>query len=233
MLNRDWLDFKNYVTWFIRSGDNVNISEAIPGNQAYDLSPEFTSTFPCLSKLLLKSRVSNIEVNHDKYQLLGWTDQNGETFGWLTRYPSVDIDKPLSKEHKLLLSYFGGVTERWNGCIDSWLLNLNSALTVEESSEGFQGWEDYIKEACSLDGIIPNINGNDYIAFAFEANGNLTLYNKYDSSIIMLAHDHGFDHITPFKGYPEYTLYTINQCSNLLSWIETIAHQELNRISSM
>lgn len=45
----------------------------------------------------------------------------------------------------------------------------------------------------------------------------MTLYHKNNSSIIMLAHDHCFEHITRLDGgYPEYTIYRINDCPNLL-----------------
>ncbi|CAG7652137.1 hypothetical protein PAESOLCIP111_06465 [Paenibacillus solanacearum] len=55
----------------------------------------------------------------------------------------------------------------------------------------------------------------DYIAFAFEANGNLTLYRKTDSSVIMIAHDHGFEHITRLEGYPEYRSTPLTTVPNL------------------
>ncbi|OME80217.1 hypothetical protein BK120_20550 [Paenibacillus sp. FSL A5-0031] len=48
----------------------------------------------------------------------------------------------------------------------------------------------YIADVSNDEEFESYINPNDYIAFAFEANGNMTLFHKNNSSIIMLAHNH-------------------------------------------
>lgn len=230
ILNSDWNDFCNDITWFIKPHDIVTITETIQGKDIFRFSGSFTSLYPVLSEFLIKARVTNVRVNNESYQLLGWSDHEGNSFGWLVKPPSVDINKPLCNEHKLLLTYFGGITERWNETEISWLLNLNSALTLGDAEEGFQGWENYIADVCNDEKFECYINPNDYIAFAFEANGNMTLYNKKNSTIIMLAHDHSFEHITPLDGYPEYTIYSINDCPNFVAWVEEVAKQEISRL---
>lgn len=183
-----------------------------------------------LSELLMKSRVTNVQIDNESFHLLGWSDHEGNSFGWLAKPPAFEINKPLCEEHKTLLTCFGGITERWNESEISWLINLTSALTLEDAQEGFQGWETYIQDMSNDEGFDSYINPSDYIAFAFEANGNSTLYHKHNSSLIMLAHDHSFEHITPLDGYPEYTIYTINGCPNFVAWVEEVAKQELSRL---
>lgn len=229
--NQDLTDFIDYASWFVKPSDQVSFSQTIQGRDFFHLSVGFTNLFPVLSELLWNSRVTELQINHEPYQLLGWTDHQGESFGWLVKPPVTVVDKPLCPEHRTLLARFGGITERWNETEDSWLCNLNSALTYQEAEEGFQGWESYIEEVCSDEGVSCEIKPIDYIAFAFEANGNLTLYRKADSSVIMIAHDHCFEHITPLEGYPEYTVYTINGCSQFVTWVENVAKQEICRIN--
>ncbi|UJF34442.1 hypothetical protein [Paenibacillus hexagrammi] len=230
IVNKDWSDFTNEIRWFVKPNDQVSLSMTLDGNDFFKFPDTFTSMYPVLSDLLKKARVTRVQINELHFQLLGWSDHNENSFGWLAKPPAIDINKPLSKEHRLLLTYFGGITERWNESEDSWLLNLNSALTLEDAVEGFREWEDYITYMINDEGLVSPINAKDYIAFAFEANGNMTLYHRQHSSIMMLAHDHCFEHITPLEGYPEYTLYTINDCSNLVAWIEEVARQELSRL---
>ncbi|WP_052339907.1 hypothetical protein [Gorillibacterium massiliense] len=231
MSNNDWNDFVSEVSWLIKPNDNVIVSESVLNYQIFSPSDEFKSLFPSFTKLLMKARITRVEVNHEKFELLGWTDEDNESFGWLCKYPVNLVPSHLCKEHQILLGYFGGITERWNEQEESWLLNLNSALTSSDSEQGFQGWGTYVNEVCREEGIELLLNPNDYIAFAFEANGNLTLYHKDTLSVIMFAPDHSFEHITPLDGFPEYTLYSIDNCPNLITWIETIAKQELNRLA--
>jgi hypothetical protein len=230
MYKNDWNDFINDVSWFTRSNDKVVVSEAVSNHQFFAPSNEFEILFPNLTKLLLKARNTRVEINEETYQLLGWTDTVGDSFGWLCRQPDNRPPVFFCKEHKLLLNYFGGITERWNEKEGSWLLNLNTALTSKESEQGFRGWESYLDDICREEGIETIIDPYEFISFAFEANGNFTLYHKENSSVIMFAPDHCFEHLTPLDGYPEYSIYTINDCPNIITWIETIAKQELKRL---
>lgn len=95
-------------------------------------------------------------------------------------------------------------------------MNHNSALTSSESKPGFQGWDSYVNDICQEEGMELSLNPNDYIAFAFEANGNLTLYHKDSISVIMLAPDHSFEHIAPLDGFADYTFYSIDNCPNFI-----------------
>lgn len=231
MAENDWNDFVTDVTWLIKPNDNVVVSETLNHHQVFSPSDDFKALFPNLTKLLMKARNTKIEINNERFELLGWTDENNESFGWLCKEPDIESPEYLSKEHRILLGYFGGITERWNEQEESWLLNLNSALTSSESEQGFQGWETYLHEVCQDVGIQFSLNPNNYIAFAFEANGNMTLYHKDSLNVIMLASDHCFEHITPLDGLPEYTLYSIDNCPNLITWVETVAKQEINRLA--
>lgn len=48
----------------------------------------------------------------------------------------------------------------------------------------------YVADVSNDEEFESYINPNDYITFAFEANGNMTLYHKNNSLIIMFAHDY-------------------------------------------
>ena len=230
MYKNDWSDFLIDTPWLIKPEDTVSISDTIMLIDRFIPPVLFKETFPSLTELLMNARITKVLVNEQSFELIGWTDKDGYSFGWLCKPPVLEVKTLICKEHRLLLNYFGGITERWNEQEESWLLNLNSALTLEETKIGFQGWKSYVEDMCNYENLKLDIDPTDYIAFAFEANGNLTLYNRNDSSIIMFAPDHCFDHVTPLDGYPDYTLYRINNCPNFITWVETIAKQELSRI---
>jgi hypothetical protein len=114
---------------------------------------------------------------------------------------------------------------------NSWLLNLNSAL-VEAEALRPDAWFEYYEGSCEVHSMPIVINEGDYIPFAFEANGNCTLYHRNTSAIIMEAHDHNFHHILPLPGCPEYSLYSIPGCPELQSWVNSVASQWLGHVAA-
>jgi len=232
MYLRDWEDFKNDVSWFVKEGDIVEVGETkLAKDGVYKPSKAYKNTFLLFDELIYNARITDINFNGKKYYLYGWTDKKEKSFGWLCKLPSKKVDNKLGEDHKLLLSCFGGIVETWNEIDGSWLCNLNSALTEEESNIGFGDWESFIHEICFEEGVEEYIDPEDYISFAFEANGNLTMYNRLSGDVIMLAPDHCFDYITPLDGYPEYTLYRINNCKDFICWVEKVAKIELSRFN--
>ncbi|WP_199624770.1 hypothetical protein [Paenibacillus alkalitolerans] len=230
MDNNDLNEFIENVPWFFNEDDKINVA----GETNFTSHNDFKSKYPKLTRLLSQARVTIINVNElNEYMLFGWTNKHGESFGWLCLPPhKLDYlrNSELHEDHILLLRSFGGIVERWNEPEESWLCNLKSALTLKDSVEGFDWLEELFTERCKDEGLEPGINSYDYIAFAFEANGNMTLYNKYTSEVLMFAHDHCFEHILPLQNCPDYTLYRLQNCRTFSDWVETVANQWLDNI---
>jgi len=227
-MNKYLQDFLGDITWVFREADELEVI----GERSFNCSKEFEETFPSLTKLLNKARITKILYRNQYYELFGWTNLDFQSFGWLCLEPKKeeDIIKQLHPDHIILLKSFGGITERWNEPEDTWLVNLNNALTYEDAQNGTKGYEELFNEICADEGIEIKLNTDDFISFAFEANGNVTMYHKQSGEVLMLAHDHNFDFITPFETYPEYTLHKFNNCRTFSDWIEKIAVQMLNHI---
>lgn len=230
MYTNDWKDFLSSKKWLVRENNIVEVSTPQKASEGlFQPSPEFLQTFPLLSNLLNLARVTEIKIDGELFQIYGWTDLNGYSFGWQCS-PGNSFEKYLEfhPHHKFLLSCFGGINERWNEP-DTWLLNLNSALCVRDTFTGF-GWEEYYSYACEEEKIPEIISPSDYRAFAHEANGNCTIYHYITGQALMFAHDHAFKHIKPLERCPKYTFYTINDCPDFQTWVETVAKQWLDNI---
>jgi len=226
----DWEDLKADRWWSpLISGDG-EILEEFAAVSWQPPSTQFAATFPILTDLLGRARLTKVRLSGDGYQLFGWTKANGDTLGWVCPLPGRQLDKELHEVHTLLLSGVGGVAECWNGPCDNWLENQNSALTESESRVSGCEWDESYRHICGLDNLEPVIDCTDYTSFAFEANGNFTSYHRTTSAVLMYAHDHSFDHIAPYEGCPEYTWNRINDCPDLKTWVETLANQWLNAI---
>ncbi|MGH2317964.1 hypothetical protein ACRC6Q_09350 [Planococcus sp. SE5232] len=74
------------------------------------------------------------------------------------------------------------------------------------------------------------IEPEDFNSFAFEANGKVTMYHKQTGKVLMYASDLFSDFITPYKNYPEYTLYQITNCRTFKEWVETVSIQWINHL---
>lgn len=92
MLKNDWNDFVSEVTWLIKPNDKVLVSETA-NNKLFCPSDEFKFLFSNLTNLLMSARITKIEINDEKFELLGWTDANNESFGWLCK--SLIISRQL------------------------------------------------------------------------------------------------------------------------------------------
>ncbi|WP_214482225.1 hypothetical protein [Bacillus sp. SM2101] len=228
-MNKDVEEFLSDITWCFKEREKIEII----GEKSFQCSAEFEGTFPQLTKLLSKARITVIQYGNVNYELFGWKHNvSSQSLGWLCLEPlkGQNINKSLHPNHSVLLQNFGGITERWNEPLDTWLVNLNNALTYENIKVGFGSMEDIFQELCEEEGVEIKVNTSDFISFAFEANGNITMYHKISGKVLMYAHDHNFEHLISFSNYPEYTLYEIESCETLNDWIENIASQWLRHI---
>ncbi len=150
-MTKDLQDFLSNITWFFREPKKL----LVIGERHFQGSIEFENTFPLLTSLLKKARITKVQYENTTYELFGWTGYVGDSMGWLCEEPVYlkDNTKSLHPDHVLLLQNFGGITERWNEPEDTWLCNLNYALPYDYAEEGFNGWEEPFLEYCEEEGF--------------------------------------------------------------------------------
>jgi hypothetical protein len=218
----DWNAFVESVPWFARGKARTAKLARLPNRV---LATDAAELFPKLNLLLQRASVAEVALGRECYELFGWTNARGERLGWLCM-PPADMPSPgLHESHCALLRCFGGIVERFNEPEDTWLLNLNEALTERVATSA-----DPDAYAAVFDGPLP-INAESYYPIAIEANGNTTLCHRESGQVLLFAPDHSFDHVTVLQGCPDYTLYTVNGAGNLRDWVETIAQQWLQHVA--
>src|SRR5258708_6977642 len=114
--------------------------------------------------------------------------------GWLCLPPTESTPRNIHDEHRELLASFGGIVERFNEPEDTWLLNLNDALTEREASHDGSFVHSY-KWAFDDAGLSLPIEPTDYYSIAREANGNATLCHRTSGRVLLFAPDHCFEHL--------------------------------------
>lgn len=221
----DWDTFIQSTPWFVDVGANVRVLEPRDG---LELPSPVAVVFPTLARLLAQSLVSPVSVNDLAYQLVAWDNAAGQRMGWLCSMPNTSIPGNINASHMELLRSFGGIVERFNEPVDSWLLNHNEALTAREASHDAMFLYDY---AWAFDdaGVDLPIRPSEYYCLAREANGNTTLCHRETGQVLLFAPDHDFDFVVPLEGCPEYTLYRINGVVSLSDWVDMIARQWLGQ----
>jgi hypothetical protein len=218
----DWAVFTEAVPCFL---DRSAVVEVTTRRTTGALSELAATLFPHLADLLAKAAVTDVSVNGRRYELLAWDSPDGDRLGWLCLPPSEDVPSNLHDDHKKLLACFGGIVERFNEPEDTWLLNLNDALTEREASHDASFIHDY---SWADAGLTLPIEPSEYYSIASEANGNETICHRVTGHVLMFAQDHCFDHLTKLEGCPEYTLYRINGADSFRDWVNMVALQWLD-----
>lgn len=222
----DWDIFTESVSWFVADDATINLDVARdPAAIANGIRPHF----PALADLLCCATTTGVNIDCVQHELLAWDSADGERVGWLCLPPPSDVPDNVCKPHRLLLTEFGGVIERFNEPEDTRLLNHNSVLTNHDASFYASFIKDY---SWAFDGNIP-INTSDYYTIAREANGKTTICHRVDCSVLLFAPDHAFNEATPFNGCPEFTLYNLHDVSTLTEWVELIARQWLRNTTNV
>jgi len=218
-----WQQFIDDVPWFLQDKRILEARDA-PRGSWRPRSRAFPALFPELARLLASSFVTHVETADRAYVLHSWEDEDGGARSWLCPRP---VDRPppdVYPAHRVLLESFGGVVERSNELIDSWLLNHNDVLTAEEARHDATFIEEYGWAFDAFPGGIP-IDLAAYYSIAREANGNTTLCHRLTGEVLLFAHDHSFDHIVPLAGCPEYSLYRIPTAPTFETWVAAVATQ--------
>lgn len=108
---------------------------------------------------------------------------------------------------------------------ETWMLNHNEVLTESEAGhDGTTFIQDYAWAFADAKAEIP-IDVAQYYSIAREANGNSTLSHRVTGEVVLFAPDHHFQHVHPYPGCPEFTLYRIEGAATFRDWVNTVARQ--------
>jgi hypothetical protein len=220
-MNPHWEGFADELFWFVDRHQIEAGPLQPPG--AWRASTGVASQFPTLTRLLSSAHVTDVRIDGLAHVLFSWEPREGECRSWLAKPPEPAPAANLFPAHRLLLQSFGGIIERSNEPEGSWLLNLNDALTTAEATHDAS----FIADASVFDrlGIAIPIDLQAYYSIAREANGNDTLCHRVNGDVLLFAQDHGFKHLVPLEGCPDYTLYRIKGAPTFDAWVESVATQ--------
>lgn len=186
--------------------------------------------FPRLHQLLNQATITALTIDDEPHDLHTWRTAAGGRLSWLCLPPSVERLGGVFAAHQRLLRAFGGVVERSTPEPATWFLNCADALTAREARHDASFLTDYAWIMAAYGGSWP-IDPASYYSICREANGNTTLYNRDDGTVLLFAPDHAFDHIEPLDGCPPYSLYRIPAADDFKTWVEVVARQWLEAIA--
>lgn len=217
--------FKKENSRLIRPHDKVEHSST-----CIILDAGFKSKFPRLTQLITKARVTDLKINSTPYKLIAWDNKDNEVCGWLVKFESeLDGGVDIIEEHKLVLKNIGGIKEAFNGPSDTLINNQNFVFTKSQCTKGIGDWDDYYNMVCE-ESKTQKIDYDNYIAFAEEANGALTLYDKTNKQVYLFSHDHSFDNVEFLENQPPYTFHRFNSIRTFSDYVETLADQWLQTL---
>ncbi|MBX7225457.1 MAG: hypothetical protein K1X55_05465 [Chitinophagales bacterium] len=218
--NIDFATFQKEVSWFIKPGTTVVYKE-----EQFRLSEEFKTTFPKLTLLVERSRISNIKINGIDYILFAWTTKENLICGWLNKIEDEESRFcELLPEHELLLRNIGGIQESFNQPDNSFTNNQNFIFLGTECSRGIGDWDDYYSMMCE-DESMEQMQHAHLLTFAQEANGALTMYDPYTKKVLLFSHDHSFDNVNFIESQPKYTFCTFKNADTFVDYVEELANQ--------
>lgn len=220
--NDDFKIFREEVSWFIKPASKVQLTEG-----DIRLSVEFEVTFPKLTSLIKKARVTIVDIDKVEYLLFAWDTKENLVCGWLNIIQEPDsYFVPMIPEHHLLVRIIGGIQEAFNQPENSFTNNQNFIFLATECSMGIGDWDDYYGMMCE-EADFAQIDFTNLIAFAEEANGALTMYEPTTKNVLLFSHDHSFDNVNFMEGQPRYTFHTFKGVNTFVDYVEELAAQWL------
>lgn len=199
------------------------------GGGAVDLSAEFQTTFPALSALLAKAKVVDFTINTTQvFRQYIWFHADGTSSGWLCQLEHcVPLGRNLIPEHILLAKNMGGIIDYWreDKNTETFIDANEFTFMMKDSYPGIGSWKENYEIRCQDDKVEP-LDLTKFVAFALEANGNVTFYNHETKDVFLYAHD-GYSplEIKLVQGQPEYTIHQFSQTKSFADYVEQIAHQ--------
>ena len=196
------------------------ITDVLEGG-TFSASDHFNITFPKLSSLLKKARITTLKVQDKPCFLYCWNTLNGNICGWLCEQEEMP-NTQLADEHQLLLSNMGGIKESF-GLETSYLtLNKNFLFTSSKCVVGVGNFDVMYREICASQQKIP-IKTESLLGFAHDVNGAITFYDLLSKKVVLLAGDNDGVGITLLPNQPEFTFYTIDGVEFFLDYVELLA----------
>ena len=220
--NDDFRIFQNEVSWFIKPASNVELKAG-----DIRLSIEFEETFPKLTSLIKKARVTIADIDYAEYLLFAWDTEENLVCGWLNEIVKAESHFcEMIPEHALLIRIIGGIREAFNQPENSFTNNQNFMFLGTECSRGIGDFNDYYNTMCEEENCTP-IDFSNLLVFAEEANGALTIYDPYTKAVLLFSHDHSFEYVNFIEGQPHYTFHTFKGVNTFVDYVEVLAAQWL------
>lgn len=220
-MNKDFEAFKSEVSWFLNPNSKIEFQE----QKEVRLSEEFKGAFPILTELIIRSRPTYLIIEDINYILFAWDTLDGQICGWLNQQETEEEYKcELIQEHELLIRNIGGIRESFNQPEDSLSNNKNFMFLGSECSRGIGDWADYYSMTCEEEGK-NKIDYTNLLAFVYEANGAVTLYNPLTRKVFLFSHDHSFENIEFIQNQPKYTFHTFKNVDTFENYVETLAKE--------
>lgn len=216
----DWKAVTDAEPWKVADAEAATVSTQ---RQQFRPTTTFLAAFPQLSALLCCARRSEVRLPSGRHILFAWGDANAGIRAWLCPIPPEVIPSDAAPDHRLLLSCFGGIVERFNEPSDNLLLNHNQAMTAVEVGRDatFLAAYAWAFEEC---GGIPIVT-TEWYPVAWEANGNCVLCSRKTGELLFFAHDHANGQLVPYNQCPMYTLHKHRLADSFREWVEDIAEQ--------
>ena len=221
-MNAHWQSFVDDVPWFLDSHERTIVGPLAPPG-SWSLPRAVADMFPQLADLLSNAHTSRVSLGTREYVLFSWETEGGIPT-WLCPRPTPSPRSDLLPAHRALLAAFGGIVERSQEPVDTWLLNTNESLTDDEARHDATFITAYAWAFERVPGGIP-IDHTSYYSISPEANGNTTLCHRRSGEVLLFAPDHSFDDVQVLAGCPPYTLYRRNGASTFVEWVEAVAEQ--------
>lgn len=219
--HQDFETFKTEISWFVKANTEISFLE----NKEFELSKEFEITFPKLTSLIEKARITHLEINKELYILFAWNNKEEQICGWLNKIENTEkYENIFIDEHILLLKNIGGIKESFNQPKYSFSNNQNFMFIGSECKIGIGDYDDYYLMRCKEEGMT-QMNYSHLVAFVYEANGSLTLYDPKTKNVLLFSHDHSFDYVEFLENQPQYTFHSFKKAKTFKEYIEELATQ--------
>jgi len=193
---------------------------------------QFEERFPLLTLLLKKAEVYQFIMNNELYTIYAWTTQTEHSCGWICKMEGIYSDVPFIEGHRMLINSLGGIVETWDEIdeleeVETYTIAQDFMFTASKSSKSLGKETSAYVDLCRKNESLELEDYDQFVVFAKEASGNLTMYNPDTEEVFLYAHDHSFDYAIEIEGQPEFTFYRIKDSIYFTEYVESLARQWL------
>lgn len=173
-------------------------------------------------KLMVSSEVYTLKLSDKEIYIFLFKGKNNKSCAFASK-KNILNEVTISQFHKKFISIIGEIIFLWDMPEDSFISNIE-ALFFRCMTYGIGPYLQDYKEKCIREGFNRVNFINQLVPFAFESNGNQLLYDTNDR-VYFYAHDHSYKSMNKLERVPEYTFYTLDEFTNLESYIEYLADE--------